>query len=509
MLSHFLRDFVTRPLGRLLRPLSPTRLFRAITASIWAFVLWIQGGENASRPRRSWFHLLFGVPAIAVAILGIFITFKAFANQRGLGQSYWRQALGAIGRNDYSAAQLYLMRAGDAGDVDSREVQFALAVVWEQLGYAGRSMQTFQQLAPINRPGFPKAHKHLAILIGRQAGERSNEVLSRWLWHLTHADEQESAEVQESWGNYYIAVDDIRSAIKAYAAAANKYPQLYLTISNLHRRLGQVQLSKEVLQMSRERYSETLTENPNDRNARVVYATTLLQLGELTEAEQVLRTGLRLDPEGPYKILLAAMFVQLHDQLMERGTEYQVLAVQQLRNSLEFDPNFEPALTRLLGFAKANEKAIPQIRELLNKLLVSGEGTAVAHLALSNLAWLEKNSEAAAVHLEQAMSLDANMPVIANNLAWLLAHEEPPQLDRALTLSEAVLKDFPDNPRFLDTRGTIQLKREKYREALLDLEKALPGMPDRTAVHEKIATIYDKLGMADIAKQYRSQAGGK
>ncbi|HBJ37209.1 MAG TPA: hypothetical protein DDZ51_21130 [Planctomycetaceae bacterium] len=498
------RDFIARPLKGLLRFLSPVKLIRRTFKSLWALIRRIQGKATTGRPRRKWLHLLVGIPAVLLAIFAMAVSVKAGVNQRGLGQEYWRRGLAAIGRDDYRAAQLHLMRASAARDVDSREVDFALAVVWERLGFAGRSMQTFQNLAPTNRPGFPKAHRHLAMLINRDIRQRDNELMTRWFWHLTHSDEQKSAELQQVWGNYYLAMDDIRAAINAYSQAASKYPQLFLTISSLYERLGQVELRMSTLRLSRDRYAELVTKDPNDRNSRVVFATTLLQLGELTEAERVLRTGLRIDPDGPYKLLLAAMFVQLHDKLKERGADYEVLAVQQLRNSLEFDPNFEPALTRLLGFAKVNEAAIPQIRDMLNKLLVSGEGTAVAHITLSNLAWLEKKPEVAAIHLQQAMSLDNKMPVIANNLAWLLAHDkDDPKLDRALEIVEAVVKDNPDNSRFLDTRGTILAKLGRDRDALVDLEKALPGMPDRAPVHGKLAEIYDRLQMKEIAEGHR------
>ncbi len=507
-LTIFFKDYLVRPTEGLLRAISPTRFIRGWFVSIYRAIRFITGANRASTPRK-WLHLLFGLPAILIAVAAVVITFRATANQRELGQQYWQRGLAAINQGDFAAAQLHLLRAVDVGDVDSREVQFALAVVWEKLGFAGRSMQTFQQLAPTNRLGFPKAHRHLAILIGSQSGERSNDVLTRWLWHLTHADEQESAEIQGAWGNYYIAVDDVRAAIKAYSAAASRYPQLYLTISNLYQRLGNVQQRTEVLQMSRARYSELLTKNPNDRDARVIYATTLLQLGELTEAEQVLRTGLRLDPGGPYQLLLAAMFVQLHDKLMERGAEYQSVALQQIRNALEFDPNFEPALNRLLGFAQVDPESIPELREMLNELLASGEGTALGHLALSNLAWLENRPEVAAIHIELAMGLDDKMPVIANNFAWLLAHADPPNLPRSLAITDAVIKNYPDNARFLDTRGTVLLKLERYREALLDLEKALPQMPDKGPVHQKIAMIYEALGMEDLAKQHTRLAGGR
>lgn len=492
--------------------LSPDRLLRRAsrrTTQAVNSVAAVAKPRSSNRPRRKWSHLFVGIPALAFALGGVAFTLSATANQRNLGQKYWQQALAAIGRSDYQAAQIYLSRASDAGDVDSREVQFALAVVYGELGYAGRAMEVFQQLAPVNRSGFGKAHRHLAILIGSQNDPaRGNETLAAWLWHLTHADQQESAPIQESWGKYYLAVDDLRSAILAFGRAASQYPQLYLTIANLQQRLGQVEMRVETLKRSRLRFSEKVTENPYDRDSRVIYATTLLALGELTEAEQVLRTGLRLDPDGPFRTLLAATFVQLHDKLMDRGSDYHAEALQQLRNALEFDSNFGPAMSRLMGYAQVDDSAIPELEKMLNEVLASGRGTALAHLALSNLAWLKKDQDVAAFHLEQAIGLDANMPVIANNMAWLLAHDDPPELERALKIADAVIEDYPDNPRFLDTRGTVLVKMQRFQDGLVDLEKALPGMPDRGTIHAKIAEAYEQLGMTALAKTHREKIRG-
>ena len=509
------RGLIVNPILAVAYWLTPSKLARKaskrVSQTISSTADAVAGHQTAARPRRQWLHFFIGVPA-AIASIGVLVlTLLAVGNQRDLGQTYWRRGLSAIQTQDYEAAQLFLTRASGAEGVAERDVDFALAVVFDKLGYAGRSMEIFQRLAPHNRVGFPKAHRHLAILIGQRATVGQNVVqdgdtLARWLWHLTHADSQTSAEVQETWGNYYLAVDDLSSAIQAYNAAASRYPHLYLRVASLQGRLGRFELRTQTLQLSRERYSDRVTDNPGDRDSRIMYATTLMALGELQEAERVLQTGKRLDPDGPYDGLLAAMYVQLHDQLRNRvGNAYGAEAIAQLRNALQLDPNFAPALNRVLSYAQVDESSIDELRSILNEILATGRGTAMAHLALSNLAWLEKNTDQAAFHLDQAIAMDAKMPVIANNLAWLLAHAEKPELERALKLSDATLKDG-DNPRYLDTRGTILIKLGRPKDALVDLEKALPKMTDQASMHRKIADVYRELGMEDIAKNHEKMA---
>lgn len=509
-LRRTIQTVIFDPLLALWSHLSPSRMIRRASGNIQHALTSAADAGLQNRPRRRWMHLLIGLPALMLATAGVVATVWGMSAQESLGQTYWRKAGQALANEDYRAAQLYLMRVQDSPDIDSREVRFALAVVWDQLGHTGRSLEIVRSLAPDDRPGFPKAHKHLAILISRQRGsDSSSELLTRWLWHLTNASDQRSPEVQQAWGSYYVAVDDIPAAITAYSNAASQYPQLYLTITALHERLGQTELGRETLVRARDHFSQRLTEQPNDRDTRTAYATTLMRLGELSRAESVLRTGLRLDPDGPYKLLLAAMFTKLHDELLERESADQAVALQQLRNALQFEPMFEPALTRLLGYARRTPDAVPELRAMLTDVLASGEGTAISHLALSNLAWLENDIDVSTFHLEQAMEMDADMPVIANNLAWLLAHREPADLERARAVIDRVVEQHPENPHFLDTRGSILLKQGEYRKALVDLEKALPGMNDPGPVHERLATAYEELGMEDIAVSHRRMAEKK
>lgn len=486
--------------------LSPSNLFRGLGWSVSSSLDFFRMGEGRGRELRRWWNLVWGGPALVFGLAGIALTAHGMNVRNTLGREYWERGVRAVSGGDFAAAELYLQRAKGAGGIDKREIAFALAATWDALGYTGRAMETFQALAPADRAGFPKAHRHLAMGISmREEASRTPDVLKNWLWHLRHADAQESPEMQQAWGMYYLATNNIRGAIQAFAKAATTFPQLYLTISRLHGELGNAPLQREALTRSKEAVGSKLTANPSDRNSRIVYATTLLQLGELNEAESVLKTGIQIDPDGPYSVLLASLYVHIYDKLRERGEEFHGLAIQQLRNSLNYEPEFQPALARLLGYAQVNKESIGELREILEGMLVNGEGSAIAHLALSNLAWLEGNIDQAGLHLDQAMRLDNQMPVIANNFAWLLAHQETPNLDRAFEIVDAVVSRDPENPRYLDTRGTVLLKLGKHREALVDLEKALPNMPAKGPVHLKIAEIYRELGVESLASQHEAQ----
>ena len=96
------------------------------------------------------------------------------------------------------------------------------------------------------------------------------------------------------------------------------------------------------------------------------------------------------------------------------------------------------------------------------------------------------------------------MAVLLNNLAWLVAHdEESPDLQRAMALINAALEKRPDDPSFLDTRGTIHMLGQDWRQSLNDFEKSLSGVKDKRAVHLKLETVYTRLELPEIAEQHR------
>ena len=100
------------------------------------------------------------------------------------------------------------------------------------------------------------------------------------------------------------------------------------------------------------------------------------------------------------------------------------------------------------------------------------------------------------------------MTALMNNLAWCLAHANPPQNERALRLAQAAVAANVDNPEFLDTRGEILLRLGRWREAVADLERALPQARAKRRIHRSLATAYRELGQMELAESHRQLAAG-
>lgn len=157
-----------------------------------------------------------------------------------------------------------------------------------------------------------------------------------------------------------------------------------------------------------------------------------------------------------------------------------------------------------MAYATAKVEGNVELKTVLARVIAEGQQPALAHLAMGNLCWLEKDPDGALFHFERAISIRDDFVVVLNNLAWLISHDEKnPDFERAMALVNVAIEKQPNNASFLDTRGTVCFLQKDWKNALTDLEKAISGVRDKQSVHKKLAAIYHELGMKEISEQHQ------
>ena len=152
-----------------------------------------------------------------------------------------------------------------------------------------------------------------------------------------------------------------------------------------------------------------------------------------------------------------------------------------------------------------------QRTELMQRTLGKGGiATSFLHYYLGLKAWRAGQRESARDHYELACKLNPNFSTLSNNLALTIAavSDKEEDLHRTLTMMENLVKQEPDNPYFMDTKGHVLAKMGRAKEAVVELEKALPSIQgeDKAESLRLLADMYDKLGMRDLAAEHRSAA---
>lgn len=447
---------------------------------------------------------LWGFPALSMIIVLALVFHRMRLQSQSVSYFYWEDAQAAILAKDYARAEMLLDRILHEGRAHVQDAKFGLAVVYSEIGHAERADLLLSALAPDDGSGYPEAHRRRAIQLARSVSKNSKpEDLELLHSQLRAASGQDTAEMASAWALYSLAIQDLESARKYLEKSVAKFPEYWILLAEVNYVLGNTSASAGNYKSAEAYLENKLRSDSDSRPTRVDYAKVLVRQGRLDAAEGALKEGLQSDPDGNWDKLLADLYVHHHDSLSQEQTHPIEILLDLLSRALSYDPDSGAALNRLMGYVREGDGINTELMSMLRDIISKGGDAALPHLALGNLYWIEQNTSAAILHFERAIELNSKLAVVMNNLAWLLANDPAHQdLDRALGLVEAALKERPDDASFLDTRGTILLKLGRHREALKDLEAALAGVRDRAGVHARLAAVYRELGDSAMADQH-------
>lgn len=104
---------------------------------------------------------------------------------------------------------------------------------------------------------------------------------------------------------------------------------------------------------------------------------------------------------------------------------------------------------------------------------------------------------------DEALAFNPNNDLVLNNYSYYLALRKE-NLEKAEKMSALLIKNFPDNPSYLDTYGWVLYERGKYKEAKKVMEKAIQTGQGTATHFEHYGDILFQLGDIDNAvKQWQ------
>jgi tetratricopeptide (TPR) repeat protein len=316
-----------------------------------------------------------------------------------------------------------------------------------------------------------------------------------------------TAEMHARFYRLYQVAGDLPEAERHLEKAALEIPELRVELARLYRQRGLTGKAVTTARSALEEFRTRLLANPGDDLARLLAADAALVLGEHQSAINLAFDGWQKARNRAYSVALAKLYLAWWDDELQnlRLTPDDRLGL--LRQAMVYDPWNGEALRRLLVAARGNADWSGRARNMVQDLLVQGDAPPLAHLYLGT-DYLEQGKHKLALqHLERAYELDSRMVDTANNLAWVLANLDPPDLNRAMDIMDSAVRSQPKSPTLRETRGLILVKLRRWTEAQRDLELCLPFMKDKPQVHEGLAAVYDALGEPDLAGKHRVLAG--
>ncbi|NNJ26274.1 tetratricopeptide repeat protein [Alienimonas chondri] len=495
-------------------------------------------GDPETEGGRSWRRLAGALPAAGAAILLVAFGFVGHHRRAGLAGTYEAAARAASVEGDAEAAVLFRRRLGELGrNREADRLNLAAA-----LSAAGRDQEAFDLLAGllggVDDPGYAPAHLLLADRLlaepDVEAPDSSSDVAGdsppkeaegtaanrmarrgRALQHLSAALRAAPNEdgVKARAAALLIRAGEPAAAAPLLEVLAEDRPEVWPELLRLYVGLGRSGDAARAAEGATPVLRGELNRNPLDFESRARLTDALIRRGRFDEAVSTLAASRSLHPEKNVDRLLAAMYVGEYDRAVAARDRRLGRRLKLLERALEFDARFGPALVRLANFdstaatqfaANAAAPTVEEARDLLKRLLATGEAPAGVHFALGLNALRAEDAETATFHFERAHQLDPNLAQAANNLAFLLSQQDEPDLKRALALADAAVAAAPNYPQVRHTRGAILAALDRPDDALLEYEKAMElGLNRDAKVRAEVAELYERLGRADLAGQFR------
>jgi tetratricopeptide (TPR) repeat protein len=483
---------------------------------------------------------LVGLTTLVVLILSL-----ATPSQE-LQARYLSRAQAAFQAKDYQVAQACYDRLVHLGG-EKPEVLYEMAVTAEAAGHPEQALAMMQQLAPVDSQGYGKAHAWQAasLLMNRSASVPARQAALSHLQRALEAGVDDTAGVHALLGDLYLAKGQLDDAELHLIKAAQTKPHVRLRLAYLFAQRGNKARARTEALLAINFFSTWAGADLYAHQARLRWAEATAFLEDFPRAVTILSEGLTGTGAQVYSRALADVYAAWFDFLGRLPRPDHAARLTVLERGLQHDPKSVALLNRLLdavnlrddrglspqataatvGLASPSAGSGPwlaasaglahrsvnedQTRALLRRLLAQGEAPAQAHFALGVDAWAHGQVSEARLHWERANQLAPDMPAIANNLAWLLSQSAPPDLPRALQLADMAVEKSPREMNFRDTRGHILMKMGRWKEALADLEAALPGTPNPVEMHLSLAEVYQHLDAPAMAAEHQRLAKEK
>jgi tetratricopeptide (TPR) repeat protein len=445
------------------------------------------------------------VPAVLTAGLVLAVAWACDrTTSRQLAQAYNRAAGAAFLSGDFTTARVCYERLIELKP--SPEIWYWLARTVDGLGDHDRAARLMDRAAPLDLPGYAPVHLQRAVAFLKSGTAADRALAERHLVSAVTVAPHLSVP-RGLLGQLYLATGRPALAVRHLLRAVGELPELRMTLARAYQALDQSSTARHEAETALKMWRRRASEHPDEYAARTAWAEAACFLGDYSSAVAAFEQmpGPAGDPR--YGRSLAVVYAAWADAVARDRREADLGArVALVERGLRADPSSDRLLELLARFVGEGAPDAEKACQVLRDLLAQGKATSIAHFTLGVNAWMRGALDEARLHLEEADRLAPGSPVVVNNLAWVLAHSEPPDLPRALKLSELAVERQPEMPTFWGTRGVILARLGRWRDALPDLEAALADSPDNVELHQSLASAYESLGDLDMAARHRRAA---
>ena len=376
---------------------------------------------------------------------------------------------------------LELAKAAVAADPTSVGAYTVLGHIQRQRGFIDDAISAFNEVLKLS-PGAIDAQLDLSAV--QLSVGRSDESLRLTRRALAVQPSNPTARLLEARG--LMGSGDVAGAEKLVNELARDHrnaPTVQALMGDLHNQKGDHRAARAA-------YTKALSLDRLNLEALAGLAALDAREDKGPDARARIEGALAKQPDSvPLLLLAGRTYAALDDHA---GAE------RSINRALEIEPtNLDgyDLLARVYRDRGDVRKAIAE----LEKLAARSPNAASIHTSIGQMLEAQGQIDDARKRYELALSIDAGMPVAANNLAWLIA-EHGGNLDRAMQLAQTAKSKLPESPSVTDTLGWVYYKKGLFQQAVSTLREAVDKEPRATPFQYHLGLAYAKTGESKRAR---------
>ena len=143
-----------------------------------------------------------------------------------------------------------------------------------------------------------------------------------------------------------------------------------------------------------------------------------------------------------------------------------------MRRAVELDADYMPAysaLAEIYVVTNQPDRAVEQYKKILERR----PDDFTSYRMLGMIESGRGQFDAAADYYHRALSIRADEPVAANNLAAMYSEQGKGNAEEAIRLAQDIVRRYPNEPGFADTLGWVYYRKGLYRDAVEQLQRAV------------------------------------
>ena len=478
---------------------------------------------------RDYRLLLKSIPALlAGTVLTGGAVVATFSIKSTTADHYVNRAIAAKRAGNDDVVELFLRKANGTA-AGTHESRFNQALLLQSIDKESDAYAIMKQLAPDDSPGFIPAHewriRWMSLQVDDLAKKETELTKQEHLLrsHFVQQIEQQLkliveidpdhlnankrlAAISISHGKPEDAIDHISQIVDRHPESRVTYAKLLAETDRINDATTQANVAREFHE--KRLMDESLSAEEKWQNRlRLSQAYVILENYE-SAAKSLTENGAVPESIAVRRALANVIFLWSRSIDAQDGNSL-IRRLNMLNQALQLDPSNQAVLKAVAMIA--GERGEPGViaAQTIKDVLSTGHASPIVHFVLASNAAAENDLRKAKMHLELAHDASPNLPIVLNNLAFVIASEDEPDLDRALALANQAISLSPSTSNFYDTRGSIHTKLGRWKDAIGDLEKALKSIPNRPSIHRKLAACYEAMGDSDLAGLHRARAEQK